>query len=93
MGPGRALFSSCRKGFTAFRPRLFRRPWTKYGQSGANERRAASEPCCAGPSDGASGSAVVGVGPDAGLIAGAASGRSVGFGACLTIEAVSLPCF
>ena len=26
-------------------------------------------------------------------IAGAASGRSVGFGACLTIEAVSLPCF
>ena len=26
-------------------------------------------------------------------IAGAASGRSVGFGACLTVEAVSLPCF
>ena len=26
-------------------------------------------------------------------IAGAASGRSVGFGACLAVEAVSLPCF
>ena len=25
-------------------------------------------------------------------IAGAASGRSVGFGACLTVKAVSLPC-
>jgi hypothetical protein len=68
MGPGRALFSSCRKGFTAFRPRLFHRPWTKHGQSGANELRAASEPCCAGTGNGASGSAVVGLDPDAGLI-------------------------
>ena len=37
------------------------------GHSGANELRTASKPCCAG--DGASGSAVVGLDPDAGLIA------------------------
>ena len=39
------------------------------GQSGANEPRTASEPCCPGSGDGASGSAVVGLDPDAGLIA------------------------
>ena len=38
------------------------------GQSGANELRAASEPCCVGAGDGAGGSAVVGLDPDAGLI-------------------------
>jgi len=69
MGPGRGLFSSCRKGFTAFRPRLFHRPWTKYGQSRANELRAASKPCCARTGDGAGGSAAEGMDPDAGLIA------------------------
>ena len=37
------------------------------GQSGADERRAASEPRCVGLGDGASGSAVVGLDPDAGL--------------------------
>ena len=41
------------------------------GQSGANELRTALDPCCAGPGDGdgASCSAVVGLDPDAGLIA------------------------
>ena len=47
--------------------------WWRYsslpGQSGANELRAASKPCCAGSGDGAGGSAVVGLDPDAGLIA------------------------
>jgi hypothetical protein len=37
------------------------------GQSGADEPRAASEPRCVGLGDGASGSAVVGLDPDAGL--------------------------
>ena len=41
------------------------------GQSGANELRAASEPCCVGAGDGAGGSAVVGLDSDAGLIAAA----------------------
>ena len=39
------------------------------GQSGADERRTASEPCCAGTGDGAGGSAVVGLDPDAEMIA------------------------
>ena len=39
------------------------------GQSGTNELRTASKPCCPGSGDGASGSAVVGLDPDAGLIA------------------------
>ena len=69
------------------------RSCTLLAQSGANELRAASGPRCAGAGDGAGGSAVVGLGPDAGLIAAAASGRSAGFGAYLTFEAVSLPCF
>ncbi len=38
------------------------------GQSEENELRTASEPCCAGSGDGAGGSAVVGLDPDAGLI-------------------------
>ena len=38
---------------------------TKWG----NELRTASGPCCAGAGDGAGGSAVVGLDPDAGLIA------------------------
>ena len=40
-----------------------------HGQSGADERRTASEPCCAGTGDGAGGSAVVGLDPDAEMIA------------------------
>ena len=39
------------------------------GQSGADEPRTASKPCCAGSGDGAGGFAVVGLDPDAGLIA------------------------
>ena len=42
--------------------------WSLCGQSGVNETRTASEPCCAGPSDGAGGSAVVGLDLNAGLI-------------------------
>ena len=45
------------------------RSCTLLAQSGANELRAASGPRCAGAGDGAGGSAVVGLGPDAGLIA------------------------
>ena len=41
---------------------------TKWG----HELRTASEPCCAGTSDGAGGSALVGLDPDAGLIAASA---------------------
>ena len=37
-------------------------------QSGANELRTASGPCCACPGDGAGGSAVVGLDPDVGLM-------------------------
>ena len=42
------------------------------GQSGADERRTASEPCCAGSGDGAGGGALVGLDPNAGLIAATA---------------------
>ena len=45
--------------------------WWRYcslpGQSGANELRAASRPCCAGTGDGAGGSALVDLDTDAGL--------------------------
>ena len=34
-----------------------------------------------------------GIGSGCWTDAGTTSGRSVGFGACLTVEAVSLPCF
>lgn len=39
------------------------------GQSAADELRTASKPCCAGSGDDAGGFAVVGLDPDAGLIA------------------------
>ena len=65
MGPGRGLFSWCKKDF-----------WRQaFGQCpGAcasfvqNEPSTASEPCCAGTRDGNAGSAVVGLDPDAALI-------------------------
>jgi len=41
--------------------------WSRCGQSDVDEPRAAPEPCCAGPGDGAGGVAVVGLDSDAGL--------------------------
>ena len=65
MGPGRALFSWRKKGFwrQAFGPCP-----GACASSAQNESRTASEPCCTGTRDGAGGSGVLGLDPDAALI-------------------------
>lgn len=70
-GAWKGPFKKVRQGLYGFRPRLFFVHGRNVDKLGL-EPRTASKPCCAGPSNGAGGSAVVGLDPNAGLIAATA---------------------